>query len=75
MTDAAQPLLRIVRGIPADVDPSLEVAVLTAVLTTRGSAAAVEPAAPDVWSAPERSLRAPVFPSRDGWLLSARPRW
>ena len=43
MTDSTHPLLRIVRGIPDDVDPSIEVAVLTAVLTTRASAAAGEP--------------------------------
>jgi hypothetical protein len=74
VTDPAHPLLRIVRGLPDDVDPSVEVAALAAVLTTRGSGAAAEPATPDVWSSPERSLRAPVFPSRDGWQNSARPR-
>jgi hypothetical protein len=69
-----RPMLRVVRGIPDGVDASLEVAVLTAVLSARGGEAETGRPAPSAWNAPARLVQQPVHPSADGWRLSARPR-
>ncbi len=67
-------MLRIVRGLPDGYDPSVEVAVLTAVLTRRGQAAAHQPVPPSAWAARDRLLRSPLAPGLDGWRASALPR-
>jgi hypothetical protein len=75
-----QPLLRVIRG-----DASTEeIAAILAVLAVRRDAAcAVAEAAASrttpaqvrsAWSDKSRQLRAPMFPSPDGWRRSALPR-
>lgn len=69
-----RPLLSIVRGMPDGVDASLEVAVLTAVLASRGGPAEPEPAPVSGWAARDRLVHAPLAPGRDAWRASTLPR-
>ncbi|HEX7354915.1 MAG TPA: acyl-CoA carboxylase subunit epsilon [Mycobacteriales bacterium] len=72
--ETAQPVLRIVRGVPDGVDASLEIAVLTAVLAARGSAGTEPgPRVASAWNAPDRLLARSIHPSADGWRRSALP--
>ena len=66
------PHLRVVRGDPSPEEVAALVAVVSA-LTAAGGTGDGRVTRP-VWSAPQRSHRAPLAPGRGGWRSSALPR-
>ncbi len=66
------PVLRIIRGIPADTDASIEVAALVAVLLARDDQHP-GPSQPTRWAARDGLVRRPLAPGPDGWWASGRP--
>jgi Acyl-CoA carboxylase epsilon subunit len=65
-----RPFLRIVRGEPTDE----ELAALIAVVNARAADAGASPHRPRAaWNAPDRLVRKPVVPGRDGWRRSTTP--
>ena len=67
-----QPILRVVRGNPDDV----EVAAITAVISAiaGGDEPASESAPQSLWHSPSFTLRQPLSAGQGGWTASARKR-
>jgi hypothetical protein len=68
----AEPLFRVVRGTPTDV----ELAALSVVLAARTrpvEEAPAPPRGPTAWAASTRAWRSPGRPGPDAWRMSARP--
>ena len=67
-----QPILRVVRGNPDDV----EVAAITAVISAiaGGDEPASEAAPQSLWHNPSFTLRQPLSAGRGGWTASTRKR-
>jgi hypothetical protein len=66
-----QPLFRVVRGDPNE----LEIAALVAVLTARRSAAAAHSSRRrSVWTSRSRQVRPQLRPGPDAWRASSWPR-
>jgi hypothetical protein len=63
------PVLRVVRGEPT----AEELAALIAVVCARVAGGATVHRPRSAWSAPDRLLRRPVAPGRDGWRRSSIP--
>ena len=70
MSQEKQPLLRVVSGSPT---PD-ELAVVVAVLTTRGSAAASEQPQFSLWARKSRQTRPSLRPGFGAWRASVMPR-
>jgi Acyl-CoA carboxylase epsilon subunit len=65
-----RPFLRVVRGEPTDE----ELAGLVAVVGARAARADATQHRPrSRWNAPDRLVRKPVVPGRDGWRRSSTP--
>ena len=67
-----QPLFRVVRGTPTDV----ELAALSVVLAARMRPvedAPAPPPGPTAWAASTRAWGSPGRPGPDAWRMSARP--
>lgn len=70
MSQEKQPLLRVVSGSPTPE----ELAVVVAVLSTRGSAAPVEQPQFSLWARKSRQTRPSLRPGFGAWRASAMPR-
>lgn len=70
MSQEKQPLLRVVSGSPT---PD-ELAVVVAVLTTRGSAGAPEQPQFSLWARKSRQTRPSLRPGFGAWRASVMPR-
>jgi hypothetical protein len=70
MSEHKEPLLRVVSGNPT---PD-EVAVVVAVLSARGAAAAAEPQQFSLWARKSRNIRPILRPGYGAWRASSMPR-
>jgi hypothetical protein len=71
--EPGRPVLRVVRGRPADAELAALVAVLAARAAATRASTADHPQRPSAWSAPAARLRRPVHPGPDAWRRSALP--
>ena len=69
---APEPLFRVVRGAPTDVELAA-LSVVLAAWTRPAEEPADPPAGPTAWAASTRAWRAPGRPGPDAWRMSARP--
>jgi hypothetical protein len=70
MSDSGKPMLRVVSGSPTPA----ELAVVVAVLSTRGRAAADEQPAFSLWARKSRNVRPVLRPGFGAWRASTMPR-
>ena len=70
MTEKTEPLLRVVAGDPT---PD-ELAVVVAVLTSRGRAVAAETPQFSLWARKSRNVRPALRPGFGAWRASTMPR-
>jgi acyl-CoA carboxylase epsilon subunit len=68
---AEEPLLRVLKGAPADHELAALVAVVAAVAAAAGAAAHEEARAP--WSNPRALVRPPLSHGRGAWRASGLP--
>ena len=70
MSESQKPMLRVVAGNPT---PD-ELAVVVAVLSTRGGQAASSPQQFSLWARKSRNIRPALRPGFGAWRASAMPR-
>lgn len=70
MSDRVEPLLTVVAGSPTEE----ELAIVVALVSTRGATTAPPPPTWSLWSRKSRMVRPPLRPGFGAWRASTMPR-